>query len=441
MHQTYHIHTFGCQMNVRESEVAQGVLHAMGYRKAPDIHGADVVLFNTCCIRDLAEKKAWGAIGATRALKQANPEMTVGVFGCLMAQAGMADELRRRFPFVDFCFGTNAINTLPVLIEKAREGQRHFLSDIGDANDEFDLPLYHNAPPLAYVNIIHGCDNFCTYCIVPHVRGRETSRPFDAIVREVEGLVAQGYREVMLLGQNVNSYGADTGAAGFAALLRRLDQTGIDRIRFMTSHPKDLSDDLIDAMAGCACVCKQIHLPVQSGSDAILKRMNRRYTDAHYRALVGKLRAAMPHCGITTDFIAGFPGEREDDHLRSLALLHEVRFDASFAFAFSPRAGTSAAVMADQVDAATKKRRLQEILSQQAEITKALHRSLVGRIETVLVEGKSKRNQAHVSGRIDRGRTVNFPGDAALIGELVNVRITRANANSLFAESLNGVST
>ena len=271
---------------------------------------------------------------------------------------------------------------------------------------------------------------------MPHVRGRELSRPADDIVHEVDNLVAHGYKELMLLGQNVNSYGMDNQSTCFPQLLRRLDQTGIARIRFMTSHPKDLSDDLIEAMADCKTVCDQIHLPVQSGSDGILARMNRRYSNSHYRTLIQKLRQAMPDCGITTDLIAGFPGETEEDHNLSLDLVRDMRFDAAFVFAFSPRQGTPASAMPEQVASELKKRRLTELLALQAQSTAMLHQSLVGSQQIVLVEGTSKKNVSHVSGRMERGRTVNFPGDSSLVGQLIPVRITKANVNSLFAERL-----
>ena len=434
MDKTYHIRTFGCQMNVRESEMAEGVLQRLGYRRATSIFEADIILFNTCCIRDLAERKAWGAIGATRSIKQTNPHVIIGVFGCLIAQNGMANDLKRRFPFVDFCFGTNSIHQLPALLAKSKAGVQEFISDIGDIGMEYGLQTFHQSPPLAYVNIIQGCNNYCTYCIVPHVRGRETSRPANDIVREVEDLVTKGYAEVMLLGQNVNSYGTDSDSMNFAQLLRRLDRTGIPRIRFMTSHPKDLSDELIEAMAYCPSVCNQIHLPVQSGSDDVLLRMNRRYTNAHYRSLIDKLRQAIPDIGITTDLIAGFPGETEADHQSSIDLVRDMHLDAAFVFAFSPRRGTAAATMDHQNDAQTKKRRLQELLCEQARSTKILHESLVGTQQIVLVDGLSKRSDQHVSGRMERGRIVNFSGNSSLIGQLVPIRITRANANSLFGE-------
>ena len=284
------------------------------------------------------------------------------------------------------------------------------------------------------MNIIHGCNNFCTYCIVPYVRGREKSRPMDSIVKEVDSLVSTGYKEITLLGQNVNSYGKDTGNTDFASLLRRLGSTGIERIRFMTSHPKDLSDELILAMRDVSSVCKQIHLPLQSGSSRILARMNRRYTAEHYRSLIDKLRAAMPDCGITTDLIAGFPGETEADHRETLSMLEDVCYDAAFTFAFSPRTGTPAASMDEQVEEEIKKRRLQELIDCQNKCTAKVHESLVGTHQTVLVENISKRDAASVAGRIDRGRTVNFKGDEALIGQMIPVKITKAKANSLMGE-------
>ena len=430
---TYYIHTFGCQMNVRESESAAGILQAMSMREAASIQQADVILFNTCCIRDLAERKAFGAIGAAKQQKLERPHVRIGVFGCMVAQPGMEEEIKRRFPFVDFAFGTNSLHLLPQLLKEAMADKQIYRVEIGDARLEFDLPVYHQTPPLAFVNIIHGCNNFCTYCIVPYVRGREKSRPMDLIVQEVETLVAQGYREVTLLGQNVNSYGKDCGTS-FAALLRRLDATGIDRIRFMTSHPKDLTDELIEAMADSQHVCRHIHLPVQSGSSRILQKMNRRYDAQHYLRLVHKLRAAMPEIGITTDIIAGFPGETQQDHAETLALLEEVQFDAAFMFAFSPRRGTPAASMPQAVPEAVKKQRLQEIIDLQQSITQRIQKQMVGQRQYVLVEHASKRNAAHMTGKNERNRSVNFAGSEALIGQIVPVKIVRANVNSLFGQ-------
>ena len=430
---TYYIHTFGCQMNVRESESAAGILQAMDMRQVNSLEEADIILFNTCCIRDLAERKAFGAIGAAKQQKMVRPHVRIGVFGCMMAQPGMEEELKKRFPFVDFAFGTNSLHLLPELLKQALKDQQVYCMGIGDAQLEFELPVYHQTPPLAFVNIIHGCNNFCTYCIVPYVRGREKSRPMDLIVQEVDTLVAQGYREVTLLGQNVNSYGKDCGTS-FAALLRRLEQTGIDRIRFMTSHPKDLTDELIDTMVDCAHVCKHIHLPVQSGSNHILQQMNRHYDAEHYLALVQKLRVAMPQIGITTDLIAGFPGETQQDHADTLALLNQVQFDAAFMFAFSPRMGTPAAKMPDAVPEEVKKQRLQEIIDLQQSITQRVQRQMVGQVQRVLVEHASKRNPAHMTGKNERNRSVNFAGPHTLAGQIVSVKIVRANVNSLFGQ-------
>ncbi len=434
---TYAIHTFGCQMNVRESQTAQGILEHEGYLQALLEDHADVILFNTCCIRELAEQKAWTAIGATKKLKEKRPDTIVGVFGCMMAEEGNVKELRKRFPFVDFALGTNSLHDLPEALHKAAQGIKLREAKIGDADQEFDLPAHHNEPPLAFINIIHGCNNFCTYCIVPYVRGREKSRPFSLIVQEAEQLKAQGYKEITLLGQNVNSYGNDRRSGqNFARLLRELNDIGIERIRFMTSHPKDLSDDMISAMAECEHVCKQIHLPVQSGSNTILKAMNRKYTREHYLDLVDKLRAAMPDVGITTDLIAGFPGETEQDHRDTLALMEQVRFDAAFTFAYSPRKGTPAAKMEDAISQAVKQQRLAELIEQQKNDSQKIYQSLVGTEQCVLVEGHSKKDSRQATGKIDRGRTVNFDqgGEPAMPGDFIKVRITQAKTNTLFGQ-------
>lgn len=431
MNARYYIKTFGCQMNVRDSETAAGVLQRMGYQPAEDMQQADVVLFNTCCIRELAERKAVSAIGAARALQEEKRNLIIGVFGCMTQQDGAAADIMARFPFVNFVTGTNNIHALPAMIHDARQGKRTQLSEIGRAADDFDLPAYHNKPPLAFVNIVFGCNNFCTYCIVPYVRGRESSRPRQLILDEIKQLADKGYSEVTLLGQNVNSYGKGIGDS-FANLLREADKTGIQRIRFMTSHPKDLSQDMIDAMAECPSVCAQIHLPVQSGSDAVLKAMNRKYDVQKYYGLVEALRKAMPDVGITSDIIAGFPGETEKDFRGTLQLLRDVRLDAAYTFAFSPRAGTKAADMPGQLDNETKQRRLKELIDLQAGITMQLHKQLVGRTEDVLAEGFSRKDMKHLTGRAERGRKVNFAGKRELVGQLVPVRITRANKNTLF---------
>ena len=420
-------------MNVRDSESAAGVLCKMGYEQIDDIAKADIVLFNTCCIRELAEQKAISAVGAMRKHKDKDAQKIIGVFGCMTQQEGVAQEIKRRFPYVDFIFGTNNIHLLPQLIQQAQSGQSALVTGQGQPNEDFDLPAMHNAPPLAYVNIVFGCNNFCSYCIVPYVRGREESRPKQLIIDEVKSLVDQGYQEVTLLGQNVNSYGKDIDDS-FAGLLRALDQTGIERIRFMTSHPKDLSQAMIDAMAECDSVCKGIHLPVQSGSDTILQAMNRKYDAANYLALVESLRKAMPDIGITTDLIVGFPGETEQDYNDTLELVKTVGFDSAYMFAFSPRKGTKAAEMAKQIEDQTKQQRLKRLIALQADITMDIHKSLVGQTHSVLVEGFSRKDEKHLTGRMERGRMVNFLGEKDLLGQTVLVKITRANKNTLFGE-------
>ncbi|MDL2220130.1 tRNA (N6-isopentenyl adenosine(37)-C2)-methylthiotransferase MiaB [Eubacteriales bacterium OttesenSCG-928-N14] len=426
---TYYIHTFGCQMNVRDSQSAAGILQSMGYTPAENMETADIILFNTCCIRDLAEQKAVGAIGATRKLKEQKPAMIIGAFGCMMEQEGMIANIHRRFPYLQLLFGTNRLHLLPdMLIDLQLHHKTHAGPE--DTNKQFDLITAHNAPPLAYINIMQGCNNYCSYCIVPYVRGRETSRPMQQILAEAEQLLQTGYQEIMLLGQNVNSY--RDGAHDFATLLKNVNALGVPRIRFMTSHPKDLSPDVIAAMSDCDGVCKQLHLPVQSGSNAVLERMNRKCTREHYLKLISRLRAAMPDIGLSTDIIVGFPGETEADFADTLSLMEQVRFDSAFTFKFSPRRGTPAADMVDALSKEIKETRLAQLNALQRQITKEVFAALVGQTMPVLIEGKSKRNQAHVSGKCERGIGVTLQGSQADIGKIIDVTITKANVNTLF---------
>ena len=428
---SYFIHTFGCQMNVRDSETVAGVLEQCGLSRAVGMEDADIILFNTCCVRDLAEKKALAMIGRTKAYKLEKPELLVGVFGCMMQQPNVEETLRRYLSYIDIAFGTNAVHLLPEMILVALSGEKAFYYGQADPSEEFDLPAAYSAPPLASINIIHGCNNFCSYCIVPYVRGREKSKPMDLILKEAEQLMGQGYQEIMLLGQNVNSYGKDI-KTSFSALLRELNALGVPRIRFMTSHPKDLSEDVIEAMADCRHVCNHLHLPVQSGSDRILSEMNRKYDTAHYMRIIGKLKQAIPEIALTTDIIVGFPGETETDFLDTLQLVEAVRYDAAFTFNYSPRRGTPAAVMEQQVPKDIKTERLERLVALQKRITAEIHTSLLGTTQQVLVEGISKKNQEHLTGRIERGRIVNFKGNKELIGQFCDVKITEAFSNSLF---------
>jgi len=430
---TYYITTFGCQMNVRDTQTAAGILESMGYLPAADPKEAKVLLYNTCCIRDLAERKAYAAIGMAREIKAKNGGM-VGVFGCMTQQTGAAQELMRRMPFIDFAFGTHQLHRLPEFIHAAQEKGRTTLFEEGNPALDFNLPAAYGRPPLAYTNIIHGCNNFCSYCIVPYVRGRETSKPMELILEEARTLMDQGFSEITLLGQNVNSYGNDWGKPQFAKLLRELDAIGVPRIRFMTSHPKDLSDEVIAAMAECSHVAKQIHLPVQSGSSRVLRRMNRKYTRGDYLCLVEKLRAAMPQVGITTDLIVGFPGESETDFADTLSLCETVRFDAAFTFNFSKRKGTAAFDMEGEVAKEVMTQRITTLIDTIKSISAKTYQGLVGTEQTVLIEGESSRDSSCYTGRIDRGITVNFPKGHGVVGDFVPVTITHAKANTLFGQ-------
>ncbi|MDL2225425.1 tRNA (N6-isopentenyl adenosine(37)-C2)-methylthiotransferase MiaB [Eubacteriales bacterium OttesenSCG-928-M02] len=434
---TYYIMTFGCQMNVRDSQTAAGILEEMGYERAGGMETADVILFNTCCIRDMAERKAYGAIGRTKAIKEARPGTIVGVFGCMTEQEGVAVDLKKRMLYVDFAFGTHNLHNLPAYITLAESGRwEEMVADDGGAQAEFLLPSAPDKPPLGYINIIHGCNNFCSFCIVPYVRGREISKPLDLIVQEAERLLEQGYKEIMLLGQNVNSYGTDKGAHGFHTLLRALDKLGVPRIRFMTSHPKDLTEEMIEAMADCGHVMEQIHLPVQSGNDRILQRMNRKYTVQTYLEHVEKLRRAMPEVGITTDIIVGFPGETAAEFEDTLALVEKVKFDAAFTFNFSPRKGTVAAQWEDDVIKEEKTQRIILLIDRIKQHTMELHRGMVGQEYEVLIEGPSQRNEEHMTGKTRRGRTINFNKGRGQVGDIVPVKVIRAYANTLFGEEV-----
>lgn len=428
---SYHIVTFGCQMNVHDSEKMAGMLQRMGMEAAASREDADLVLFNTCCIRENAERKALGNITWLKELKKGKPHLMIGVCGCMMQQQGMAQNILKKYPFVDLAFGTGDFYRLPELLLKALQSNQRVV-EVGENPSTLfeDVPVQRESAHKAYVAIAHGCDNFCSYCIVPYVRGRERSREADQIVREVEQLVASGVQEVTLLGQNVNSYGQDRGDLDFAGLLKRVSQTGIPRIRFMTSHPKDLSDALIEQMAVNPNICPHLHLPVQSGSNAILGAMNRRYTVETYLQRVDSLRRAVPHIGLTTDLIVAFPGETEQDFEDTLALVRHVRFDSAFTFVYSPRAGTRAASMPGQIPPEVGSQRIERLIALQEGITTDVLNSLFGSTQHVLVDGTARRRE-HLTGKSGRNISVNFPGDTALIGRIVPVTITGAGSNTL----------
>lgn len=431
----YYIETYGCQMNVRDSETIGGLLQSCGYTLADNKNESDLILFNTCCIRDHAEKRVFGNIGALKEAKEAHPSMIIGVCGCMMEQDNVAKKLQRRFPFVDLVFGTNVLHRLPEMIKHVLEGDRVCLLSNNDVTVVEGLPSVRDVSTSAYVNIMYGCNNFCSYCIVPYVRGRERSRSVDAIVNEIEQLVSKGYTEITLLGQNVNSYGNDTRSSSFAELLTVLNQIeGLKRIRFMSSHPKDLSDAVIDAIRNNPKVCHHVHLPVQSGSDRILKAMNRKYTREQYLDIVHKLRSVSHDFELTTDVIVGFPGETEDDFLQTLSLIKEVGYSAAFTFKYSKRQGTKAATMEEQVDEAEKKLRLKRLNDLQAEMTVTDNMKYIDHIGEVLVEGYDQRETCTVFGKLSNFKMVYFRGDPDLVGKYVNVRITACKKNSLIGE-------
>ena len=436
---TFFVETFGCQMNVRDSETIKGWLCEIGYTEAEDKESADFILFNTCCVRDHAEKRLMGNIGALKELKDARPGTIIGVCGCMMQQEGVAKKLLKRFPHVSLVFGTNVLHRFPSMLQTVLNGERIAVTD--RANDAIaeGLPKMRDNLRSAFVNIMYGCDNYCSYCIVPYVRGRERSRRPEDVKREIVSLVSSGISEITLLGQNVNSYGND-GSTGmhFADLLRYVsDVPGLRRIRFMSSHPKDLNDDVIRAIAEIPNVCHHVHLPMQSGNNEILKRMNRRYTREHYLSIVQRLREAVPDIEFTTDIIVGFPGETEEAFNDTMSLVKEVGFAAAFTFAYSPRQGTVAARMEDQIPEPVKKQRLSALNTLQAEKTVENNEKYIGHVGEVLVEGCDCRGEATMLyGKYPNFKMVYFPGDPILLNRYVTVKVTKTNKNSLLGEMI-----
>jgi tRNA-2-methylthio-N6-dimethylallyladenosine synthase len=421
-------------MNEYDSELMAGLLEGMGYQLTESLPEADVVLLNTCCVRESAENKVWGLLGTLKRYKRKKPDLIVGVSGCLPQQNGVAEEIKKRFPVVDLVLGTHNRHELPRLIDEVREGRGPVDAVLREAGDIPEgLPVRRKSGLRAWVPVIHGCNNFCTYCVVPYVRGRERSRRPEDILKEVCGLVAAGYREVTLLGQNVNSYGRDLGAGtDFADLLSDLDRVdGLWRIRFTTSHPRDFSEKLIDTIARAAKVCEHVHLPAQAGSNRVLRRMNRGYTREYYLELVEKIRAAIPGVALSTDLMVGFPGETGDDFEDTLDLVRRVRYDQAFTFVYNPRRGTPAAGWPDQVPAAEKSARIQELIRVQKEIGLARNRAEEGRVLEVLVEGPSATRPELLAGRSRTNKTVVFPGDPKLVGKLVWVRIEQGQLTHL----------
>lgn len=431
----YHIVTLGCQMNVRDSETLAGMLTEMGFTEAETREEADLILYNTCCVRENAENKALGNVIWLKELKKDKPELIICVGGCMMQEEGMAESLIRRYPFIDLVFGTHNAYRFPEYLERVLNDRVQVFEvlDTGGTICE-GLPEKRTNPHFGFVNIMYGCNNFCSYCIVPYVRGRERSREMGDILDECRRLRDEGAQEIMLLGQNVNSYMG--GGAKFAELLYRVDKLDIPRVRFMTSHPKDLSDELIAAYGELTHLMPNLHLPVQAGNDEILKRMNRHYDRAKYLSLVKRLRAVRPDIGLTTDIIVGFPGETEAQFEDTLSLVREVRFDAAYTFIYSPRAGTRAAEMEDPISMEEKTERIQRLIALQQSITSEVLASQVGKIQPVLVDSVSTRSEQTIGGKTPRAHMVNFPGSAERIGQTVSVRITSAGKNTLRGEAV-----
>ena len=434
---SYFIATYGCQMNEEDSEKLSGMLKKSGYIRTEERNEASIIIFNTCCVRENAENKVFGNLGEVKHLKKANPDLVIAICGCMMQQEGMADKVLKKFPFVDIIFGTHNSYKFPEYLNKVKtEGVQ--IKEIMDKETSIieGIPIDRESSVKAFVTIMYGCDNFCTYCVVPYVRGRERSRKPEEIVKEIKELVSKGYKEVTLLGQNVNSYGKGLEEkTSFADLLKIVNEIeGLERIRFMSSHPKDFNEDVIDAIKDCKKICEQIHLPVQSGSDELLKVMNRHYTMERYKEIVDLLRNQIPDCAITTDIIVGFPGETEEDFEKTLALVKYAKFDSAFTFIYSRRNNTPADKMENQIPEDIKHDRFNRLVEVLNENVIKGNKYYEGKIQQVLVEGPSKNDDTMMMGRTRNGRLVNFKGEKSITGSLVNVKITRAQPFSLIGE-------
>jgi len=421
----YKILVYGCQMNIADAERMEGQLQGAGYMRTEETADADIILINTCCVRETAEDKVYGKIGEIKKIKEKNPKLIFGIAGCMAQKEG--DNLMRRAPHIDFVLGTGKVQELTrIIAEIAAEHTSVVDVALSDSEIAENLPVARGGKFSAWVPIMYGCNNYCTYCIVPYVRGRERSRSPEEVVAEVQRAVAEGYREVTLLGQNVNSYGKDHKAADFADLLRMVDEVeGIRRVRFMTSHPKDIGDKLIDTIKNGTHICEHIHLPVQYGSSRILKAMNRGYTVERYRERALRVRESLPEASLTTDLIVGFPGETDEDFAEMLSFLRDMRYDSAYTFLYSKRSGTPAATMAEQVPDDVKHARLNALMEAQNTISREINEQLLGRTLEVMVEGASKNDPTVWSGRTRTNKIVLFPHGAEQEGDFVQVRVTQ----------------
>ncbi len=448
MNKSYNIITFGCQMNERDSETLAGMLRDSGYTYSADANSADIVILNTCSVRENADNRFFGILGRLKQSKRENPSKIICACGCMMQQSRIVDILREKFPWVDLVFGTHNIADFPNLLEVAERSRRSLVDVRGEGGPIAEgLPVQRKYDFKAFVNIMYGCNNFCSYCIVPYTRGRERSRRPENIISEIEQLAESGCKEVMLLGQNVNSYGKaryegsycsfdePDGGMDFAALLRRVDEIeGIERIRFMTSHPKDMSQNLIDCFRDLKHLCRAVHLPVQSGSDRILNAMNRRYSAEQYLRKVEALRAAAPNIAISTDIIVGFPGETEEDFECTLDMVKELRYESAFTFIYSIRHGTPAALMEGQLPEEVKRERYLRLTRALHKIQAEISAGYQDKLLDVLIEGPSKTDASVMTGRSESGKTINLKACTSLIGQIVPVRITKAQTFSCYGE-------
>ena len=431
----YLLITLGCQQNESDSEKLHGMLGKMGYTETESLDDADLILYNTCAVRENAEKKLFGRIGALKPYKEKNPDLIIGVCGCMTQQKGMDERFRRYYKYVDMVFGTHSLYAFPEILYKAIE-DRLQVRDIRDIDGEVTegIPIKRQSNVKAYLSVMYGCNNFCSYCVVPYVRGRERSREYKDVLDEAKSIASSGIKEIMLLGQNVNSY---NGGLSFAELVAKVSEIdGIERIRFMSSHPKDIGSELIDVMAQRKNVCNQLHLPVQSGSDRILKIMNRRYTVEKYMGIIDEVKRKIPDVTLTTDIIVGFPGETNEDFEKTMDLLKAVRYDSIFSFIYSKRKGTPAAVMEDCLTEEEKHINFDKMLKLQNDISLEKNKAMIGSVQSVLVEGESKTDKLRQCGRSEGGKLVHFASDKDLTGEIVKVKITDVNTWTLSGDMI-----
>lgn len=434
----YYIRTYGCQGNEADSEVISGILEVLKYEKTLNIEDADIILLNTCAIRENAHNKVFGEIGALKRFKTSKPDLIIGLCGCMAQEEKVVEKILETYHQVDLIFGTHNINRLPTLLKEAMLSKERVVEVFSIQGDVFEnLPVARNNNLKAWVNIIYGCDKFCTYCIVPYTRGRERSRLKEDVLVEIRDLKDKGFKEVTLIGQNVNAYGKDLNLGyDFSTLLEEVAKTNIDRIRFVTSHPWNFSDEMINVIAKYENIMPYIHLPLQSGDDEILKKMNRRYTVGEYKKLYNKIRSKIKNSSITTDIIVGFPGESDDQFANTLQLVDELEYDGAYTFIYSPREGTPSSKMKDETPTQIKKARLQELINVVEKKALKRNKEYVGKVVKVLVEGSSKKNKNILSGYSEENKLVNFKGDVERIGEIVSVKILQAKTWTLDGEQI-----